>query len=424
MKKICIVTTRHISYNPRVLKEADTLHQAGYKVSVVTVNNHSVQRSFDEDLMRTRKWTLLTVNFRREVTSERYLWLYLSIKHKLFAVLARLTFKMGIAERAINKAYDHLLRKAKQEQADLYIVHHPEALGIGFRASQANRSKFAYDAEDFHTGMSESVTSFKEEKNIAFVEKKYLPYCNYITAASKGIGEAYIDKYAIGHPVTILNVFPKVQLTVSPVNNPVRFYWYSQVIGPNRSLELLLAAASEIKEPFEIHLRGSFQNGQYKHTLLQLIDEYHLHGKIFFHQPILAEDIIPDACQFDVGLALESAVSLNRKICVTNKSFSYLMSGLAIIATDTYGQKDILSPYSEVAYICETDNKEALVNAMLFYINQPGVLLKAKHAARNLAEDLFNWEEESKKFLRCVREVLESSQEVKHAYVSQATSVY
>ncbi|MDQ6610363.1 MAG: hypothetical protein M3Y85_11140, partial [Bacteroidota bacterium] len=54
IKKICIVTTRHISYNPRVLKEADAFFKKGYAVSVVTINNHNDQNKFDQKLMSTR----------------------------------------------------------------------------------------------------------------------------------------------------------------------------------------------------------------------------------------------------------------------------------------------------------------------------------------------------------------------------------
>lgn len=45
--KVCIVTTRHISCNPRVLKEADTLDATGHEVTVVAVNNNILQRKLD-----------------------------------------------------------------------------------------------------------------------------------------------------------------------------------------------------------------------------------------------------------------------------------------------------------------------------------------------------------------------------------------
>jgi glycosyltransferase involved in cell wall biosynthesis len=179
------------------------------------------------------------------------------------------------------------------------------------------------------------------------------------------------------------------------IARPVRFYWYSQVIGPNRSLETLLEAAAMIKEPFEIHLRGSFQSTEYKKTLDLVTQSDRLKDKVFFHPPILSEQIIKDAARFDVGLALESDISMNRNICVTNKIFSYLMSGLAIVGTDTYGQKDIFVHFEEAVRICKKNNPADLADSMLYFILNPDKLQAARRAARRAAESRFNWEIES-----------------------------
>src|SRR5215475_3134090 len=124
MKKICIVTTRHISYNPRVLKEADAFWSAGHEVVVVAINNNERQAAFDEELMRVRKWNLRTVDFRRGHGGEHRRWFYLSVKQRVFSLLAKVTLRWGIAERAVERAFDGLLRLARAERADLYIAHH------------------------------------------------------------------------------------------------------------------------------------------------------------------------------------------------------------------------------------------------------------------------------------------------------------
>src|SRR5437868_11781219 len=181
MRKICIITTRHISYNPRVLKEADTLSANGYDVTVVTVNYHAGLHSFDEELMKTRSWRLRTVNYRKE--QEKWKWIYLSLRQRVFLLLSRITCKFGIAERAMEKAFDGLVTLACREKADLYIAHHAEALGAGYKAARRNQAVFGFDAEDFHTGMNTS--SSPTDDIIYFLEKKYLRYCRHMTAASK-----------------------------------------------------------------------------------------------------------------------------------------------------------------------------------------------------------------------------------------------
>lgn len=398
VKKICIVTTRHVSYNPRVLKEADAFFGQGHAVTVVTVNNHPAQFRFDQELMQKRDWCLKSVNFRREEKGEKRYWLYLSLKQKFFALLGRVSFGFGIAERAALKPFDALTKMATAEKADVYIAHHAEALSPAYKAAKKNNAAFGFDAEDFHTGMNEDGRS-REDALTAYLEEKYLPHCDYFTAASKGIGEAYATKYNIKKGQTILNVFPVVNLEKRETTSPVKFYWYSQVIGPNRSLETLLEAGAQLKGKFQIHLRGSFQSEAYKQKLKTIVSACKLDANVFFHPPILADDLIADAARYDIGLALELAVSVNRNICVTNKVFSYVMSGLAIIGTDTQGQKEIFSKIPEAVKMCRMNDVDSLAKAMQAFLQNHAALSSAKDAARRAALEHFNWEKESEKLL-------------------------
>jgi glycosyltransferase involved in cell wall biosynthesis len=411
MKKICIVTTRHISYNPRVLKEADTFQKEGYEVTVVTINNHPDQAGFDEQLMRQRTWRLRTVDFQKKDSREKRRWFYLSLKQKLFLTLAKMGFRSGVAERAVCKAFDQLLELAKKEKADLYLAHHAEALGVGFKAARYNGAFFGFDAEDFHSGMTEAADPSFMDRLISWLEAKYLPYCRYMTAASKGIALAYKDKYGVPEPQVILNVFPFEALPVTPVGNPVRFYWYSQVIGPNRGIGLLLNAAGKAaseKLAFEIHLRGSLNDARYEAHLWALADRNRIRDKVFLHGPILAGEIISDANRFDVGMALESDISTNRNICVTNKVFSYLMSGLFIIGTATFGQKDIFSHMPGAVRMCRVNDADDLAEAMRYVLLHPDRLAQGKTAARDAAANGFNWESESRLLLNYLKGILQS----------------
>jgi glycosyltransferase involved in cell wall biosynthesis len=289
------------------------------------------------------------------------------------------------------------LTLAVKEKADLYIVHHPEALGAGAAAARRNKAKLGFDAEDFHTGMNGQGVA--DRQMVSFLEKKYLPRCSYLSAASTKIGMAYSDLYRIRKPFALLNVFPQEPLTVQRSNTPVRFYWYSQVIGPNRGLESLLEAAGQLNSSFEIHLRGNNKDKNYRLELERLMEKTGIRKKVFFHEAIVADQLIKDGNNFDVGLALELNTSVNAMLCVSNKLFSYLMSGLAVVATDTDGQKDILQCFPEVGRLCTMGDPSSLADVMKFYIENPESLTRAKQAARSVAEKELNWENESGKLI-------------------------
>src|SRR5713101_5110644 len=75
MKSACLVTSQHVSYNPRLLKEADALHEAGYSVRVVAMRMEPAKADWDKRLMSSRQWRLETLNACPANFAGRLTWL-------------------------------------------------------------------------------------------------------------------------------------------------------------------------------------------------------------------------------------------------------------------------------------------------------------------------------------------------------------
>ena len=451
--QVCIVTSKHVSYNPRVVKEADALAAAGHDVTVVTVCNNNEQALLDTGVMANRMWRLATVASRRVGVVESFRWLRFGLRQRIYArILSPLTHRFGVAERAQGREYPELSRLACSVKANLYIAHHVESLGAACTAARKHRGRFAIDAEDFHSGMfavpatppetyfsvneieilltqAESQPKGAEQQRIEYLERKYLPFCDYITAASDGIGEAYALKYNLPRPTTILNVFPKETILNSEfsildstagllhtsvhhaiednskfkIQNSKLFklYWYSQVIGPGRGLEDAVKALALMVSPCELHLRGTSLE-PFVTDLNGLATKLGVGRRLFIHPPCPPDDLIREAARYDIGLALENTVEMNRLICVTNKMFTYMNAGLAIIATDTPGQRGIMNQAPDVGMLCRMNNAESLAEAINSLISDPARLKKAQRASRLAAENRFNWALEAKKLLQII----------------------
>ena len=427
---VCIVTFRHVSYNPRVVKEADSLSSKGHNVTVVTICNNSEQAVLDEGIMVKRSWRLLTVKSRCCGGVEKFRWFRFSVRQRLYAAyFSHLTLGCGVAERAQGREYPELRRLACSVKADIYIAHHAECLGAAYAAARQRNARFAFDAEDFHSGMfvASRVEAFPgelnleklleqsgrqhkcaEQQRIEYLERKYLPLCGYITAASDGIAEAYTRTYNLRRPTTILNVFPLETLPVrkgESVNEPEgvirhspfsihRLYWYSQVIGPGRGLEEAVEALALLQYPCELHLRGT-SSEPFVTELTKFAVTLAVQDRLIIHPPCPPDDLIFEAAQYDIGLALENTVEMNRLICVTNKIFSYMNAGLAIIATDTIGQRGVMAGAPDVGLLCRMNDAESLAAAINQMLESPEMLAKCRLASRRAAEVQFNWGIES-----------------------------
>jgi|GEM_PF-7030127 len=57
MKKICLVSPGHVASNPRLVKEANSLLQAGYEVRVVAGDMVPFVRPLDNALLLSVEWT-------------------------------------------------------------------------------------------------------------------------------------------------------------------------------------------------------------------------------------------------------------------------------------------------------------------------------------------------------------------------------
>src|SRR5258706_9445553 len=72
---ICIIAPGYIASTPRVVKEADALSQAGFKVRVVCSQGDLAQvRDHDRDLLRDKAWQYQAVRWSTSNREENFLY--------------------------------------------------------------------------------------------------------------------------------------------------------------------------------------------------------------------------------------------------------------------------------------------------------------------------------------------------------------
>ena len=404
--KICLVSSQHVSYNPRLVKEADALVEAGYSVRVVAICRLSWMDREDRKLLKGRSWRLETVNYDPSRRVGLQLWLLSGIRQRTAQwVVSVLGSRMGIAERALGRVYPELRRLAARERADLFLAHNLAALPAASWAAERNGAKLGFDMEDLHSEELLDLPEHADERAlVASLEKWYLPRCVYLTAASPGIADEVARRYAVPRPHVILNAFSPSSLTFSRAGErgPLSLFWYSQVIGPGRGLEDAIAAAARLGDKVEIHLQGREYPG-YREKLLGLAEAHGIPAALHFHQPSSPDDIVAKAARHDVGLALERREPLNRDLCVVNKIFIYMSAGLAIAASDTRGQRAILETVPEAGFLYTPGDVEGLVRGLERFVISPSALDRARRASRRAAAERYSWDIEKLTLFEAIR---------------------
>ncbi len=404
-KKIVIVTSGQPSLNPRAVKEADALYNAGYDVLMIYQFWNDWGTKLDEALLANKKWKVIRVGGTPEKGSFTY-WLT-RIFHRGCQLIYRLTMGGMVApELVIGRCTAWLTNEAKRHKADLYIAHNLAALPAAVKAAKKFHSKSGFDAEDFHRNETTNDPASDDVKLKSAIEGFYIPQVNYLSVSSPGIGDAYRQIFPEIDPLIILNVFPlqkEIPIKETLAASKLKLFWFSQTIGASRGLEDIFGALAQLNnDQIELHLLGDLPttSKSYLADISAGIPGLHIHS------PLAPDELFEFASQFDIGLALETGFCLNNNLALSNKIFTYMQAGLAIIASDTSGQQQLMESHPGTGKVFEKRNVTMLAEIVKAYFDDRSRLLLAKKESRATASRELNWEMESQLFLKKVNELI------------------
>jgi len=402
---ILILTSSPLARNPRVVKEATTLGSEGHEVTVLGVRNHQPSVLLDTAIV-TRAGC-----FRHEQIDllDGPLALLRRARSRMARELVRRFSWQYPAALGPGPA---LLRAARARSFDLLIAHTEPALWAATRLLSPKR-RVAADIEDWHS--EDLIPSDRVSRPVHLlqqIERNLLQQSTYVTTTSESLATALHARYGGQRPKVITNSFPlpalapRIPSSVTKENIPA-FFWFSQTIGPGRGLEAFVTAWARVTRPSRLVLLGEVR-GSYDHHLLSLLPD-RLRPHLTF-LPLVPPDELPAViARHDIGLALEQAFIPNRDLTITNKILQYLGAGLAVVATPTSGQREVLSHAPQAGHILDNLNDPLTTAATLdTLLDNPESLRARKVAARKLAEDKYCWEREAPRLVALVQQALSS----------------
>lgn len=400
--RICIVTPGALGSNPRVVKEADALHSAGFEVTTISTRTLARLDQHDEAVLQSRRWTSERLDLRN-----RWFW-WLKRASQIGARAAYQTAALPAwAERAHSPFTPPLKSRAARNTADLYIAHYVAALPAAARAAARHGAAYAFDAEDFHPGDLPDTPEHALEKDlIRAIEARYLPGAAYVSAASPMIAEAYAETYGIARPVVVLNVFPKANAPAGPTRRGSArpgpsLYWFSQTIGPGRGLETALKAIAQAASRPHLYLRGTPATG-YEAYLRDLAEQDGTASRLHILKPAPPDDLERLGAAFDLGFIGEVEATHNRRIALTNKLFSYILGGVPCLASDIPAHRRIAPELGEAMTLFPASDAKALAGLLDRFLYNADRLAAARRHAWELGQNRFNWDQQKVELLETI----------------------
>lgn len=404
---ICIVTQLHLSLNPRVVKEADALTEAGFSVAVIAPDYSAFGNEADRAFC-DRPWKIVErpkFGPRSPIFTRT-----LELVRRSAADIA--VGKFGITHPIALHAAWHpvaplLIAAARRQPASLYIGH-LVGLPAAALAAAHHGAKYAYDAEDFHPGdLPDTPENAVANGLVRQIEERYLPGCTYMTAASPGIADAYAAEYGIPRPTVILNTFPtsNAPLCSTPAGSArpgPSIYWYSQTIGNDRGLQSAIRAIALSSYRPHLYLRGDC-SPVFAAELRKLARDHGVEDQLHFLPLAAPQEMEKLASVYDLGLCGEIGHTENRRIALTNKQFTYLLAGLPVLMSDISAHVAFATKAEGAVELFKVDDTVSLAKAIDRTLADPNRLAEMRFTAWKLGHTRYNWKVDAKILVELVQ---------------------
>jgi len=406
MPDIVILSGNHLCNNPRVLKEAGCLARAGFDVEVLGAWLDGRLKDRDQDLLEAAAFRFTpVVDLTGSALSTRARYALSRLRNKAGQFAYRFgrfqnRWQLGHVLRALS-------REARKRRADLFIAHSEPGLLVG-RELLDSRRAVGVDLEDwFSEDLPPEARKGRPIRLLRDAEQDLLRRGAHSTCPSRAMSDALAATYGCSPPAVVYNAFPwsdrssidgAVRDRVDP--RPASIHWFSQTLGPGRGLEDLVTALPLMQNAAEIHLRGNLVSG-FDRWLWDRVPPL-WRARVVIHAPVPNGDLLSRIAEHDIGFAGEMQYCKSRNLTVTNKILQYLLGGLAVVASDTAGQREVAEQSRGAVSIYPPGDPAALAATLDALLSSNEKLGNAKGQALRAAEQTFCWELQQNRLLESV----------------------
>jgi glycosyltransferase involved in cell wall biosynthesis len=395
-----------------VVKEAEALASAGHEVEVLGSGSNREYQKRDDKLAAGKQWKF-TGLIAKQGSGEGWMQ---KAKRRLGNEAHRL---FGRENRwQLGPVAEVLLKEGRKRNADLYIAHSEAGMWAAEKLRTEGRA-VGVDMEDwFSEDLLPEARRYRPIQLLKTLERNLLCHGVYSSCTSEAMADALVKEYGCRKPVVLRNVFPLKDRegldgkwkdrpgmakwmerndpsAERPKEAPVSIHWFSQTIGPGRGLEVLFQALEGLEGDWELHLRGNLKGYE---GWLEKVCPAVVRQRLTVHGLVENEELLSRIAEHDIGYAGELQEPPSRDLTITNKLFQYLQAGLAVVASDTAGQREAAETAVGAVSLFSLDRSASLREALQQVFQYPKKLLHQRQQAWDAGNRL-NWGMESRRLL-------------------------
>lgn len=314
----------------------------------------------------------------------------------LLRVLYNLTVTRFLERRYIKEYPDSVTGLSKQvfssgKKFDLLWSINLETMAETKFLAEKLGLPYVYEAyENFHALLSNNAFYSDQLKNKEMVELEncFTQAADAVVVVSKTIADEYIQAYDIKPPVVVYNVPQCNPVKPCPVMGPIKFYFQSY-LRPSYCIEEVIEAFESITGDASLTLQGAFYDADFHVRLVERIKLSPRANDIYLLDACDFEKTVQEANKYDIGISPHAdfgryPVSKNLIDALPNKYFTYIYSGLAVIAPQGTQQVDFAEGKGFIKAF-NPKSVESLGRSMQWCCDNPREVMTMKDAAYNFS---------------------------------------
>lgn len=372
-----MMVTNPCERDNRVLREAKTLSNNGYKVTILALSE-------EKDIER-KKVMEFTIK-------------YLTRKFEVNTIRGKMDLLKNFTQKAI------------KEDADIYHSHDLSTLLECFIASRVNDSKLVYDSHEVNA-ISKNVKSVGNIYN-KISEKILIKKTNGVITVNEFIAQLLKKEYDLKQkPIDLLNLPDKryyddienIEENKEYIMLPdfeKKYIIYQGFIRQKRGLFELVKSFHYLDNSYQLLIVG---NGPMKEDLETYVEKKQLENQIAFRGYVDYQNLINVTKEADVGIISgkgtnEGKINYDRFYGSPNKLFEYIVAGIPVITNNYPFYKKIVGN-NKLGLFWKNKNPKDMARVIKNMFENEERYQEFKNNVFKIREN-YVWEREEKKLIK------------------------
>lgn len=413
----CLVVKNQLWNDARVKKEALSLRNAGFRVTIISkpendLPEHDIWQNIT--VIRSPYHSRFRAQLRNRIISLQNDEKKPGMLRKFLNSIRQNRIRRFFTDLKRNLQYEfRLISAAEHVQADIYQANDLDTLFICWKAARKNQARLVYDS---HELWLESVryltgTDFLNRLRYKLTERFLVKKVDAVIAVTPCRAEKMSRMYpGMVKPAVVEN-------SPVPINSSLKSNWlrehlslpgnttialYQGILADDRGLEELLTAALQLeKTDVAVVLIGhDSTDGRIEKTAGNMP----LDGKVFFLPPVPSEKLSEITVSADMGFVLFQNTCLNNYYSLPNKLYEYMIAGIPVIASD-FPEIARVVRENKCGILIDPSDPQKISDAIITLVNDAALRKEMGRNGRKAVLEKYNWFEQEKVLLKTYRQV-------------------